>query len=215
MKIKIKAGSLIKDTVGKWCVAICENKGYSVRIVDDNVVMGDLRDLVNDNEIVEMYSKEYNVGLYPNEIIKIIRGEDINEDYYVVYKKGAPPQWVKEGVWFRKGGKLFVVVSVRKRDFTATNVTEFVDNVWSQSSTFSDGSYDSCIPLSIRPYKYTAEMLGKAVRGISSGIVETITAILPGNKPYLSCAGATDPKDLLENYTDMDGKPMGIITKEG
>lgn len=215
MKIKIKAGSLIKNTVGKWYVAICENKGYDVRIVDNNVVMGDLRDLVNDNEIVEMYSKEYAIGLYPNEIIKIIRGEDINEDYYVVYRKGAPPQWVKEGVWFRKGGKLFVVVSVRARDFTATHVTEYEEGVVSRSFTFSDDSFDSCTPLFIRPYEYTKDMLGKAVRGISSGIVETITAILPDNKPYLSYAGATDPKVLLENYTDMDGKPMGIITKEG
>lgn len=215
MKIKIKAGSLIKDTVGKWHVAICENKGYDVCIVDNNVVMSDLRDLVNDNEIVEMYSKEYAIGLYPNEIIKIIRGEDINEDYYVVYRKGAPPQWVKEGVWFRKEGKLFVVVSVRAREFTAAHITKSGENLWSMARSFSDGSYDSCIPLSIRPYKYTEDMLGKAVRGIHSGTVEMITAILPDNKPYLSYAGATDPKDLLENYTDVDGKPMGIITKEG
>ena len=215
MKIKIKAGSLIKDTVGKWYVATCENKGYSVRIVDNNVVMGDLRDLVNDNEIVEMYSKEYAVGLYPNEIIKIIRGEDINEDYYVVYRKGAPPQWVKEGVWFRKGGELFVVVDVRARDFTATHVAKSGENVWSLSRAFSDGSYDSCIPLTIRPYKYTEDMLGKAVRGISSGIIETITAILPGHRPCLSYSGAIDPQELLETYTDMSGKPMGIITKEG
>lgn len=215
MKIKIKAGSLIKDTVGKWYVAICENKGYNVRIVDNNVVMGDLRDLVNDNEIVEMYSKEYNVGLYPNEIIKIIRGEDINEDYYVVYKKGAPPQWVKEGVWFRKGGKLFVVVNVRKRDFTAATLTKYGEDVRFLASMFSDGSYDSCIPLTIRPYEYTSDMLGIAVRGINSGIVETITAIMPDNKPYLSYSGATDPKDLLENYTDINGKPIGVITKEG
>lgn len=177
--------------------------------------MGDLWDLVNDNDIVEMWSKEYNIGLCPNEIIKIIRGEDINEDYYVVYRKGAPPQWVKEGVWFHKEGKLFVVVSVRAREFTATHVTESGGNVWSLARSFSDGSYDSCIPLSIRPYKYTEDMLGKAVRGISSGIVETITAILPNNQPYLSYSGATDPQVLLESYTDMDGKPMGIITKEG
>lgn len=215
MKIKIKAGSLIKDTVGKWHVAICENKGYDVCIVDNNVVMSDLRDLVNDNDIVEMYSKEYAIGLYPNEIIKIIRGEDINEDYYVVYRKGAPPQWVKEGVWFRKGGKLFVVVSVRARDFTATHVTESGEDVRSLSFAFSDDSYDSCTPLYIRPYEYTVDMLGTAVRGIRSGIVETITAILPDHRPYLSYSGATDPQDLLESYTDMSGKPMGVITKEG
>lgn len=215
MKIKIKSGSLIKDTVGKWHVAICENKGYDVCIVDNNVVMSGLRDLVNDNDIVEMYSKEYNIGLYPDEIIKIIRGEDINEDYYVVYRKGAPPQWVKEGVWFRKGGKLFVVVRVRARDFTATHVTEYEEGVRSLSFSFSDDSYDSCTPLAIRPYKYTEDMLGKAVRGISSSIVETVTAILPNNQPYLSYSGATDPKVILESYTDMSGKPMGIITKEG